>query len=200
MKCYALFASLTAVLAAALVAGCLEKKDYDEIRYYRAIRRALDGSSRGVDEITRRQADTEAHWRFYLAQGRAKRMECYDEAGALVREVRVGFDEQGRVAEERTYPPDRKLESKLVITYDGQGRVSGYKYYTEEAGFKEERQWHYDEQGRPSEVLVYGHGGVLRWKDRFVYDPKDSSKLLGVNRYDGNQNLVEQIAAKDYTF
>jgi YD repeat-containing protein len=195
-----LLAPLTAMLAAALLAGCLEKKDYDEIRYFRSIRRGMDGSSRGVGEITRKQADTEAHWRFYLRQRRVERLESYDAAGALVREVRLSYDEQGRVSEERTYLPDRQLESKLAIAYDAQGRVSGYKYYTEEAGFKEERQWQYDQQGRLSEVLVYGHGGILRWKDQLVYDRQEPSKLLGVNRYDSKHALVEQIAAKDYTF
>jgi hypothetical protein len=194
------FVSLATVLAVALAGGCLEKKDYDEIRYYRSIRRAADGSSRGVAEITRKEAATEGHWRFYLRRGRTERMECYDATGALTREVRVGFDEQGRVAEERTYSPDRKLDSKLAITYDEQGRVSGYKFFTADAGFKEERQWRYDEQGRLSDVLVYGPQGVLRWKDQFVYDRKDPSKLLGVNRYDGKHALIEQIPVKDYTF
>lgn len=200
MKRHALLAPLTAVLAAALVVGCLEKKDHDEIRYYRAVQRALDGSNRGVEEITRKQADTEAHWRFYLSRGRAERLECYDAAGALVREVRLSYDERGRLAKERTYLPNRQLESELVVTYDAQGRVNGYKYYTEEAGLKEQREWQYDEQGRLSEVFVYGHGGVLRWKDELVYDRKDEAKLLGVNRYDSRHKLVEQIPAKDYTF
>jgi len=188
------------LLAAALLGGCLEKKDYDEIRYYRTVQRDSSGITRGVGEVTRKQAGTQAHWRFYITDGRAERMESYDETTALMSEIRVTFDAKGRVADERTYNPDKKLVTKLAITYDEQGRVSGFKHYTADAGLMEERQWEYDEQGRLKEVRVYSHHGVLRRLDEFVYNKKKPTELLGVRRYGSQREPIEQIPAADYNY
>jgi len=205
-------AAVAAALAAGvlfggcLLGGCLEKKDYDEVRYYQAVRREPSGATRGVGEITRKQATTQEHWRFYLTRGRAERMALHDNTGALVSEVRVDFDPKGRVVEERTYTPDAQkastltIESRLTITYDEQDRVVGFQQFSADAGLNEERQWEYDERGRLKEVRVYGHHGRLRWRDAFVYDREDPAKLRVVRRYDGKRRLVNQIPPKDYNF
>jgi hypothetical protein len=202
MKCSRTTAATTALLAAAavLVAGCLGKKDYDEVRYYRSVQREPGGTTSGVGEITRKQAATQEHWRFYISGGRAERMEHYNAAGELASEVRLGFDAEGRVADERTYSPDKRLLTKLEIAYDDTGRVTGFKHYTAEAGLIEERSWRYDSRDRLAEVRVNGRGGILRWRDEFVYDARQPAKWLGVRRYDRTGKLLEQFRAQDYTF
>jgi len=200
MKHHATWVAVAAVLAAALLAGCIEDKDYDELTYYRTVRRDPDGVIRGVSELTRRQAGTRSHWRLFITDGRAERMESYNKGGRLTSELRIGFDAAGHVSEERTYGPDKKLRSKLVIEYDAQDRITGFKQYSAEAGLKEERRWQYDTRGRLSEVRVIGRGGILRWHDKFFYDRKQPDTLLRVDRYDGNFKLIERIAGSKYTF
>lgn len=195
-----------ALVAGVLLGGCLEKKDYDEVRYYRAVRREPSGATRGVGEITRKQATTQEHWRFYLTRGCAERMALHDNTGALVSEVRADFDPKGRVVEERTYTPDERkqstltIESRLTLTYDERDRVIGFQQFSADAGLNEERQWEYDERGRLKEARVYGHHGRLRWRDKFVYDRDDPATLRLVRRYDGKHRLVSQIPPKDYNF
>jgi len=200
MKRFRVVPVIVSLLAAACAGGCLEKKDYDEIRYYRFVRRHSNGATGGVEEITRKQAATQAHWRFYITDGRAERMEAYNDSVRLASETRVTFDPQGRVIEERVYDPDKRLTTKLVIEYDERGRVSGFKHYTVDAGLREERQWEHDTLGRLKEVRIYGHGGVLIRVDRFVYDKKNPSKLVGVKRYGSQHTLMEEIPAEEYDF
>ena len=196
----ALLSAAALVAAVVLTAGCLGKKDHDEIRYYRSVQREASGTTCGVGEITRKQAATQEHWRLYITGGRAERMERYDAAGDLDSEVRLGFDAEGRVTQERAYSPDKKLLTKLEIAYDEAGRVTGFKHYTADAGLVEERRWRYDNRDRLAEVRVSGQGGILRWRDEFIYDTRQPAKWLGVKRYGRTGKLIEQIRAEDYTF
>jgi len=194
-----------ALLIAAFVAlthagGCLGKKPHEQVEYFRAAGRSAAGLKQGEGPITRKQAGTQEHWRVYTQDGRTTRLTHHDGAGALIEEVRIVYSAGGRVAEENTRGPDGQLEESLAFSYDEQGRMIGTSRRTAAAGLREQRHWTYDDQGRLKELRAYGPGGVLLWRDEFVYDPKNPAKWLRVRRFNKDDTPPQEIPAGGYSF
>jgi YD repeat-containing protein len=190
---------LAAILGLACATGCLGRKSRENVQYYRGVVRSADGLRRGEGLITRKQADTQEHWRVTTLEGRTVKLARHDVSGALVEEIRIIYGAGGRVAEENTHSPDGRLEESLAFAYDDKGRLIGYSRRTAVAGLREQRRWSYDEQGRLKELRAFGPSGVAVWRDEFAYDPKDPAKWLGVKRFASDNAPPELIPADRYS-